>query len=65
MVRTIPVVVQGNEEDSQMYGFSPCMDDSSLDRMAAATDFLQPLNSMLAEATSTLSLKPVPVQGDG
>ena len=65
MVRTIPVVVPGNEEDSQMYGFSPFMDDSSLARMAAATDFLEPLNSMLAEATSTLSLKPVPVQGNG
>ena len=65
MVCTIPVVVQGNEKDSQMYGFSPCMDESRLARMAAATVFLEPLNSILAESTTTLSLKPVPVQGDG
>ena len=53
------------EEESQRYGLSPTMDESSLARMAAATVFLEPLNTILAEATTTLSLKPVPVQGDG
>ena len=61
----IAVVVQSNEENSQMYGFSPCMDECSLARIATATVFLEPLNSILAAATTTLSLKPVPVQGDG
>ena len=59
------MVVQGNEEDSQMYSFSPCMDDSSLARMAQATDFLQPLNSILAEANMALLLEPLATQGDG
>ena len=53
-----------DEEDSQLYGFSCCMDESSRDRMAEATDFLQPLNSILAEADSNLLLEPLPTQGN-
>ena len=54
-----------DEEDSQLYGFSCCMDESSRERMAEATVFLQPLNSILAEANTTLSLEPLPTQGNG
>ena len=54
-----------SEEDSQLYGFSCCMDESSRDRMAEATVFLQPLNSILEGADSNLSLEPLPTQGDG
>ena len=53
-----------SEEDSQLYGFWCCMDESSRDRMAEATDFLQPLNSILAEADSNLLFEPLPTQGD-
>ena len=54
-----------DEEDNQLYGFSPCMDVSSRDRMAEATVFLEPLNSILADANTTLLLEPLPTQGDG
>ena len=47
-----------DEEDSQLYGFSCCMDESSRDRMAEATVFLQPLNCILEVADSNLSLEP-------
>ena len=53
-----------DEEGSQLYGFSCCMDESSRDRMAEATDFLQPLNSILEGADSNLSPELVPTQGD-
>ena len=53
------------EEESQRYGLSPTMDESSLARMAQATDFLQPLNSILAEANMALLLEPLATQGDG
>ena len=53
------------KENSQLYGFSCCMDESSRDRMAEATVFLHPLNSILEEADSNLSLEPLPTQGDG
>ena len=53
------------EEENQGYGFAPSMDSSSLARMVQATDFLQPLNSILAEANTTLLLEPLPTQGDG
>ena len=54
-----------DEEDSQLYGLSCCMDESSRDRMAEATVFLQPLNRILEEANSKLSFDPLPTQGDG
>ena len=53
------------EEENQGYGFAPSMDSSSLARMVQATDFLQPLNSIRAEANSTLLLEPLASQGDG
>ena len=53
------------EEESQGYGFAPSMDSSSFARMVQATDFLQPLNSILAEANITLLLEPLATQGDG
>ena len=54
-----------DEEDSELYGFSCCIDGSSRDRMAEATVFPQPLNSILEGADSNLSLEPLPTQGDG
>ena len=54
-----------SEEDRQLYSFSCCMDESSRDRIAEATVFLQPLNSILEEANSNLSFEPLPTQGDG
>ena len=54
-----------DEEDSQLYGFSCCTDESSRDRMAEATVFLQLSNSILEEANSNLSVEPLPTQEDG
>ena len=42
------------EEESQRYGLSPTMDESTLSRMDEATVFLQPLNSILADANMSL-----------
>ena len=53
------------EEESQRYGFQPSMEDSTLGRMHEATAFLQPLNSILAEANMALLLEPLATQGDG
>ena len=53
------------EEDSPLYGFSPCMDSSSEARIQEATAFLEPLNSLLEQTGSKLSLEPLPTQGDG
>ena len=52
------------EEDSQRYGLSPTMDESTLARMDQATVFLQPLNSILAEANMALLLEPLATQGN-
>ena len=52
-------------EDRQRYGFQPSMEDSTLGRMHEASAFLQPLNSILAEANMALLLKPSATQGDG
>ena len=64
-VAAIQRCLMGAEEDSQLYGFSCCMDESSRDRMAEATVFIQPLNRILEEANSNLSFEPLPTQGDG
>ena len=53
------------EEETQRYGLSPTMDESSMARMDEATVFLQPLNSILAEANMALLLEPLATQGDG
>ena len=46
------------EEETQLYGFSCPPDESSLERIAQATVFLQPLNSILEAANSELLLQP-------
>ena len=56
--------LQYEEEESQLYGFSPCMDKSSRDRMAEATVILKPLNSILADTHTTLLLEPLATQGN-
>ena len=51
------------EEETQRYGFSPTIDESTLARMDEATVFLQPLNSILAEANMALLVEPLATQG--
>ena len=50
------------EEASQRYGLSPTMDESSMARMDEAPVFLQPLNSILAEANMSLLIEPLATQ---
>ena len=57
--------LQYEEEENQLYGFSPCMDKSSRERMAEATVILKPLNSILADTNTILLVEPLAAQGDG
>ena len=57
--------LQYEEEESQLYGFSGFPDKSSRERIAEATVFLQPLNSILEAANCKLLLEPLATQGDG
>ena len=52
-------------EDRQRYGFRPSMENSTLGRMHETTAFLQPLNSIPAEANMVLLLEPLATQDDG
>ena len=57
--------LQYDEETNQLYGLSGSPNKSSRERIAEATFFLQPLNSILEAANCKLLLEPLATQGDG